>query len=409
VSETKGDAVNRRTLIEIGLLCVGAAVGVWFVGAYVVELNQHPTGVPTVPVPVVLPETVMAEWPMWRGDAGLSGVTVERVPDAVGVLWRYRTDGPILSSPVVAGGRVIFGSNDNRVHCIDAATGDPVWTFTTPDDVEAPPLAINGLVIVGSANGTLYAIDAKTGEGVWTYETGDRILGGANFYRPPAGPLRILVGSYDRRLHCVDAATGKQVWNVETEDYINGTPAVVNSAVVFGGCDGRVHVVDALTGKPRVAVPLGDATHVPGSVAVGMGVAYAAHVDDRVTAVSIESGTVLWNFRAGDSFFASPALGTDRVVVGGRDKKLHALDRKSGEPAWSFVGRAAFDSSPVIAGDRVVVGSSDGRVYAISLDTGQPVWEYSLGGAVTGSVAVASGLIFVPCEDGYLYALGSQE
>ena len=397
--------MNRRTLIEFGLLAAGALVGVGIILALVVK-SPGPT-TPRVPAAVPRLVTGTTEWPMWRADAGLSGVTIDTVPDTVGVIWRYRTDGPILSSPVVAGGRVFVGSNDNRVHCVDAATGEPVWTFTTPDDVEAPPLAIDGRVIVGSANGTLYAIDAGTGQGVWTYESGDRILGAANFYRPPSGPLRLLVGSYDRQLHCVDAASGEKVWSVATEDYINGAPAVVNDAVVFGGCDGQIHVVSALTGRARIAVPLGDATHVPGSVAVGMGVAYAAHVDDRVTAVSIESGEILWDFRAGDAFFASPALTAYHVVAGGRDHKLHALDRENGKPVWSFTGRASFDSSPVVAGDRVVVGSNDGRVIAVALKDGSLVWEYLLGGPVSGSLAVAGGLIFVPCEDGYLYALGA--
>jgi outer membrane protein assembly factor BamB len=398
--------VNRRTLIEIGLLAAGVVVGAFAVVAFVAEPETPPENAPD-PVRAPAPRSVTAEWRIWRGDTSLTGVAADVVPDKVEVVWRYRTDGPVLSSPIVAGGRVIVGSNDNRVHCVDAATGDGIWTFPTDDDVEAPPLAVDDRIVVGSADGKLYAIDSRSGKGVWEYETGDRILGGANFYRPPSGPLRILVGSYDRRLHCVDATTGRPLWNVPTDDYINGSPAVLNDTVVFGGCDGRVHVVDAMTGRTRRSVPLGDTTHVPGSVAVGAGVAYVAHVDDRVSAVSIAQGKVIWNFRAADAFFASPALTRGRVLAGGRDRILHALDKETGDEVWSFTGRSAFDSSPVIAGDRVVVGSSDGRVYAISLGSGDPVWEFALGGAVSGSVAVAGGLVFVPCEDGYLYALGS--
>jgi len=398
--------VNRRTAIEIGLLAIGMALG----AAALVLLTAKPPS-PEGPPEVVAPsrpDAVTAEWRVYRGDAGLTGATGESVPDAVTVAWRYRTNGPILSSPVLAEGRVVIGSNDDRVHCVDAATGEPVWTFLTTDDVEAPPLVLDGRVYAGSVDGNLYAIDAASGEGIWTYATGGPIRGGANFLRSPDGAVRVIVGSYDRKLHCVDAATGKGVWTVETDDFVNGAPAVSADIVVFGGCDGKLHVIDAQSGRTRRETALGDGVHIANSVPVAGGVAYVAHVNNACVAVRIATGEVLWTFRAEDGFFSSPALAPDRVVVAGRDRHLRALRREDGEALWSYRLRDGMDSSPVIALDRVVVGSNDGRVCAVTLQSGEPVWEFSLGGAVTGSVAVAGGLVFVPCEDGSLYALGSR-
>lgn len=398
--------MSRRTLVEVGLLVVGVGIGAWAVGSPKASPST-PEEAPTV-VTGVRPETVTAAWPVSRGTQGLTGACAERLPDAVAVAWAYRTGAPILSSPVVADGRVFVGSNDNRVHAVDAATGTPLWTYPTPDDVEAPPLAIDGRVFVGSADGTLHAIDAASGEGLWTYATDDRILGGANYARTADGRTLVLVGSYDRKLHGVDAATGQGVWSVKTENYVNGTPAVFEDVVVFGGCDGILHVVDAESGETRRDVPLGDDVYVASSVAVDLGTAYVAHVDNACVAVAIRSGKVEWTYRAEDGYFSSPALAADRVLVGGRDRFLRALDRTNGAVLWSYACRAALDSSPVIAGDRVVVGSEDGRIYAVDLESGTSIWEHSLGGAITAAVAVAGGLIFVGCEDGTLYALGAR-
>ena len=143
---------------------------------------------------------------------------------------------------------------------------------------------------------------------------------------------------------------------------------------------------------------------------------HVSHINDfddlptpfRAVASDIATGEVRWTYTAEDSYFSSPAVGTDLVIVGGRDRHLRALDRTTGEEVWSHACRANLDSSPVIAGDRVVVGSSDGRIYAVTLDTGTLVWEHALGGPVTSSVAVAGGIIFVGCEDGTLYALGER-
>ena len=322
---------NRRTIFEFALLAAGLVLGV---GA-VLLLRPGPAAPEPAPVEVRggRPAAVTAEWRVYRGDAGLTGRTDETVPDAVAIAWRHRTGGPILSSPVVAGGRVYVGSNDNRVHCLDAASGEPIWTFPTGDDVEAPPLVVEDRVFVGSVDGTLYAIDAVSGEGVWTYVTGDAIRGGASFFRAPDGSGRVLVGSYDRSLHCVDAVTGAKLFTVETGNYVNGAPAVAGDAVVFGGCDGLIHVVDAQTGESRREVALGDGVYVASSVAVDRGVAYVAHVGNACVAVALDSGEFLWTFQSGDGYFSSPYTISSATLKQWRHSWVAPLERENFDSA----------------------------------------------------------------------------
>ncbi len=364
--------MNKRLALEFGFLAAGLAIGIGFV------LLRH------------------------GNDA--EPATPEDLP-VVSVLWQYRAGGPIISSPVVVDGRLYVGSHDDSVHCIDVSSGEAIWTFSARDDVEAAPLVVDGRVYVGSASGKLHAIDAATGEAVWTYETGDRILGGATFFRPAEGPALVLVGSYDRKLHAVTADSGEGRWTVETDNYVNGTPAVSGDAAVFGGCDGLLRIVDARTGASRRVVTLGEDIHIASSAIVDGGVAYVAHVFNRCEAVDVASGEVLWTYQAEDSYFSSPAIATDRVVIGGRDRTLRALDRSTGEPLWAFACRDVLDATPTIAGDRVLVGSGDGRLYAVGLADGLLIFEYAFGGAISGRVAVIENRVYVGSEDGLLTAL----
>jgi outer membrane protein assembly factor BamB len=64
------------------------------------------------------------------------------------------------------------------------------------------------------------------------------------------------------------------------------------------------------------------------------------------------------------------------------------------------------DSSPAIATDRVVVGSDDGRVYVLDLATGKQTWNYEIGQAVESSPAVADGSFVVGANDGGVYCFG---
>lgn len=42
-------------------------------------------------------------------------------------LWRFATEGPVRLAPVLHQGRVLFGSDDGRFHCLDLATGKSLW------------------------------------------------------------------------------------------------------------------------------------------------------------------------------------------------------------------------------------------------------------------------------------------
>src|SRR5690349_3340310 len=73
------------------------------------------------PTSSTIPKT--HSWPMFRGSPGLVGVAPGRLPDALGLLWSFKTGGPVKSSAAVEGGRVFIGSDDGFVYAIDLESG----------------------------------------------------------------------------------------------------------------------------------------------------------------------------------------------------------------------------------------------------------------------------------------------
>ncbi|MEM6675484.1 MAG: PQQ-binding-like beta-propeller repeat protein [Planctomycetota bacterium] len=346
------------------------------------------------------------EWPLFRGDAGLSGVSATTVPDELELLWTYEAGGAITSSPIVADGRIVFGSDDQKVHCADAATGDEIWEFPTDDLIEAPALAHDGVIYIGSNDTFLYALDAATGEQRWKAPTLDKILGGANVVEVD-GKTVVVVGSYDANLYGFDAKTGESLWTYATDNYVNGTPAVHDGRAIFGGCDAILHVVDLSTGKRDSAVEIGGDCHIAGSAAYVDGYAYFGHYGNQFVCVDVAKGEIVWEYGSPrHAFFSSPAIAADRVVFGGRDRQLHCAKRDDGTPLWAFKTRRKVDGSPVVAGDRVVFGSGDGRVYVLGLEDGEEIWSYDIGEPILSSPAVVAGRIYIGANDGLLYCFG---
>jgi outer membrane protein assembly factor BamB len=66
-----------------------------------------------------------------------------------------------LSSPVVSGGAVYFGSGDTNIYALDAATGAKLWNYQTGSGVDSSPTVVNGVVYVGADNGNVYAFSLK--------------------------------------------------------------------------------------------------------------------------------------------------------------------------------------------------------------------------------------------------------
>lgn len=346
------------------------------------------------------------DWPMFRGDAGQTGIAAGSLGETFEVLWAAEVGGAVTSSPVVVDGLVYFGADDQLVHCVRLADGEEVWTYETEDLIEAPPMVHDGVVYCGSSDFFLYALDARTGELRWRYETDDKILGGATAIEGADGRTQIVFGSYDTHLYCLDAEKGELVWKYQTANYVNGTPAVWDRKAVFGGCDAILHVVDLSKGEAARQVELGREAHVAGSVAIADGVAYFGHYGNAFVAIDLGTGESRWVYPSREAFFSSPAITPDRLVFGGRDKRIHCVRRDTGEPLWTVKTRRRVDASPVACGDKVVVGTGYGNLIVLQLEDGAEVFKYELGSSIYSSPAVVDGRILVGAGDDRLYCFG---
>lgn len=341
-------------------------------------------------------------WSMARGGPALRGLAVGKIADAYKLAWRFETGDAIKGGAAVVDGRVYTGSLDGHVYALDLATGENVWTFETGGGIESTPLVVDGVVYVGSGDAKMYALAADTGKEKWRFACHDRIAGGVNMFRD-AGALRLVFGSYDSNLYCVDADTGEKVWSYESGSYINGTPAVAENRVIAGGCDALVHIIDALTGKAVHMVNV--KAYVAGSAGAADGTAYLGHYGNEFISIDLAEGEVGWRFKQRPfPFFASPAVGDDDVVFGGRDKLVHCVDRKTGKERWSFRAQGRVDSSPVICGGRVIAAADGGRLYILNLNDGTEVWGYDIGQPIQSSPAIVDGQIIIGADDGALYA-----
>jgi outer membrane protein assembly factor BamB len=110
-----------------------------------------------------------SSWPMYRHDPRRSGRAGGTLPADLATAWQRDLGGP-CTQPVVAGGRLITAEMDaGIVHCLDAATGEPLWTHTAGGRIDSSPTLHAGRVLFGSADGRVTCLRASDGALVWRF------------------------------------------------------------------------------------------------------------------------------------------------------------------------------------------------------------------------------------------------
>jgi outer membrane protein assembly factor BamB len=300
------------------------------------------------------------------------------------IRWSADVGAAVASTPAVIGGHVFLTTRTNDVIALDRTDGSLKWHAHTGLDLAAhagaddwdyfssSPIVAGGVLLAGSGDGRLHAFDADTGRPRWTFTSDGRIRSS-----PRVSGDSVVFATVRGSVYAVSLENGRQRWRFETEGYridsaaagfdrtsVVAAPAVLRDGVFVGSRDGHFYALSLEDGRERWR-----ATYEPSWVVAAAAVAddtvYVATSDAHsVDAYDATSGRVLWHFDAHVRVLSSPVVAGDEVQVGLESGAMLSLDRRSGVERWRYMTDGPILSSPAAAGDLVVVGSDDGHVYA---------------------------------------------
>jgi len=229
---------------------------------------------------------------------------------------------------------------------------------------------------------------------------------------PPTGLL--VVPSKDREIRGVNAATGEELWSFTTSGANVAQPAAVEEELVIGSTDGHVYRANQRNGRVLWTSDYPGKSIVSAPV-VADGRVYVTSIDNRLTALSWEDGSRLWDKkRPHASEFtitgqAGVTLFGESVITGFSDGHLVAFGAEDGATLWSADlagGRTEFvdvDSTPVVVEDLVVASSYRQGLYGLDAATGTVTWLVK--GEGYGTPAAIEGMLYVPQASGRVVAV----
>lgn len=398
-------------------------------------------------------------WLQFKFDARHSGNVPNRdVRTPLGLIGAVPLSDAIFTAPVVVDGSIYVVDGSGVVYCISSRTLKLRWKTTTRGgrancNNVSSPVVLGPYLHFGTMSGSYYVLNRNDGSVVRELRTGDPI-----FSTPVVANGRAYFATLGARVFCVEP-NGDVDW---TWDFVKEVIGFEGDR--WSGSDwqqfkkGRVTWRDHFCCSRNLAafgstivVPAGGRTvflEDTGQAArlklVGLIPKYAGReypaafgqsigehgevyvqwhrrdnagrvevlklTDDRTLATDFVPGTQTAINLHGLLSFSSVSL-RGRDVYRCRPEAgfgfcRHTPDKEQPQPLGGFPSIAA----PVLLRRHGVSGGLDGRLYVVPLEGQGDVWSYktAFGNAISAPVAVCDGRIYFGCEDGYLYVLGSE-
>jgi polyvinyl alcohol dehydrogenase (cytochrome) len=344
--------------------------------------------------------------------ADQGGLTAEQVPrlqlkwavafpDAGSVAW---------SQPVVVGGVVFIGTDNNYVYALDAKSGCVYWSYNAKAQVRAA-VSIEELkstpgvryaAYFGDMTGMVHGVNAETGQGLWTMKAdphpGAKITA-AVIIDPKDGKLIVPVASWEEQTgsqveyECckfqgsvvgVDAKNGKQVWKSYSFNERPYSLGKKNSAGrdLYGPAGAGIWSSMAIDSKNRV-------------VYAGLGNCYITEhftrpdfdegACDAVQAVNVDTGKRVWTTQLLATFSDRDEGGCGR----GPERRINCPGYIQGP--GDDVSQTTLINLP--NGKRMVLGTQEsGRITAMDPDNkGAKLWVTQSGDSLAPNGAAFGG------------------
>jgi outer membrane protein assembly factor BamB len=301
-------------------------------------------------------------------------------------LWRYPTEGPVRLAPVLWADRVLAGSDDGWLYCLQASDGRLAWRYRAADtDIRIPGnqrlisacpvrggIAVDqGTVYFGagvfpSAGAFLCAVDALTGLARWKEPVSQ---GPQGFLL--LSPTRVFVPTGRTPFQAFDRRTGKALnrlgqSNSWGKNLPGGTCAlIVNRTIATGpGEDGVLHLFEEKASESLFTTE--------GQQVI---------VDGLVAFVLLRTKVVAWQ----------------------RSEYLRAAKP---ERLWEAPCREA--RTMIKVGEHLVLGTDDG-IEAVAANDGENLGRLALPGVSVDGLAWHAGRLFASATDGRILCLAPAE
>jgi len=276
---------------------------------------------------------------------------------------------------------VVVGDDTGVVRSFDCLSGKLAWEYETEGEISGGPTILvgndGGRVLVGSQDASLSCLQLADGKLLWKHSIADQIRCSPTVARSAAGE-RVFLAGCDGKLHVIDVQSGEEKAAVPIDGPTGTTPATNGDSVFFGTEGGGFFAIDFLKAdvvwRAQSAV---NGQSYRSSAAIAGNLVIVGSRGKAVEAFSCADGTRTWRRPMRGKVDASPIVavtetGRPVAIVADSAGKIAALDAATGETVWEFDAGGGFTAGAAAAVGHVVIASDDGTVWCFEAADAQP-------------------------------------
>ncbi len=124
---------------------------------------------PAYDAPVTAPAASSDDWPLFRCNPERSSYMPGKLAGKSSLLWQVQA-GSDLTSPIAAAGMIYAAEKESHaVFAVSTKDGGRKWSFTAGGRIDSPPAYVQGRVVFGSRDGYVYCLNAHDGALRWRF------------------------------------------------------------------------------------------------------------------------------------------------------------------------------------------------------------------------------------------------
>ncbi len=307
------------------------------------------------------------------------------------VKWKFKTEQPFISSPVIDGNIVYAGNFDGNLYALELKSGKIIWKFKTDGDIRSTVTISENKLYLTSGDGNLYALDKSNGTVIWKFAASDKKYDPYDYHQssPVLYNNILYFGMGDGKVYAVNASDGKEVWSYQTGDVVHSTPAILKDKLYIGSFDGNVYGFNAADGNflwkfktvGHSYFPKGEVQFSPTAINITV---YIAARDYNLYAIDYEKGVCRWNreFPAGWPTTVSYTPDRDSLIILGTSdpKHLYAIHRASEKTFWDLNLKSQVFGKCAYSENMIYIGTLIGKFHAVDINTGEIKWTFNTEG-----------------------------
>ncbi len=277
-------------------------------------------------------------------------------------------------NPLLADGVIYAVSEEGELAAFDADSGKLRWESELEIPISGGVGKYRDSLLLGGADGLVMRLSAEDGSEIWRRPVTGEVLAA-----PQSNGEVVVAQAYDGKLMAFDYETGEKLWTFSNDVPVltlrgTSTPIIYNDFVIAGFADGKVIAVSLDSGsvvwEARVAIAQGRSeieriVDIDGTMAVQGAELYVASYQGRIVALEMRAGRKLWQRNV--SSVSGVSVGFGNVYVADEDGTVSAFLRNGQSIRWQNIELGYRElSRPTPIGSYVAVVDFEGYLHLLS-------------------------------------------